>query len=234
MAYDAWTAGTVLAPTGVGNMISLLVAGRLVVWMDQRVLLGVGCLLNALGLFWMSSVTLGMDYWSLAGPRFVQGLGLGLIFVPLTTLALATIPKERLGNATAAFNVLRNLGGSVGVAVVTTLLARRSQFHQSILVSHINPWDPEAAVRLDAWTRHFRNQGSDGFTAGQQALVMLYRETVTQAQLLAYADDFWLLALVFSGILVLVPLMRRVRPEPVEPEAGAPPASVKGLPEPAD
>jgi len=219
MGYDAWTAGAVLAPGGFGSMVSLVIAGRLVVHMDQRVLLAFGCVLNGVSLAMMASLTLGMDYWSLVWPRFIQGLGLGFIFVPLTTLTLATISKHKLGNATAAYNMLRNVGGGVGVALATTILSRRSQLHQVNLVSHASVWDPETAARLEAWTRHFAAHGADSFTAGRRALAMLYRDTVSQAQVLAYADEFWLLAMLFFGILALVPLMQRVRPGPVEAAA---------------
>src|SRR5213594_3653013 len=112
LAYDAWTSGLVLAPGGLGNMLSLLAAGRLVTRINQRMLLATGCLINGVALTLMSNMTIGMDYWSLAWPRFVQGLGMGFVFVPLQTLALATVRMERLGNATAAFNVVRNAGRS--------------------------------------------------------------------------------------------------------------------------
>ena len=210
MGYDAWTAGTVLAPGGVGNMLSLLAAGRLVMLMDQRLLLTAGCLLNALGLYWMSNLTLGMDYWTLVWPRFLQGLGIGFIFVPLTTLALSTIRRDRLGNATSAFNVLRNLGGSVGVALATTFLTRRSQGHQSVLAAHVNVWDPETAARLKAWTAHFVSRGADSFTAEKQAVAMLYQDVVAQSQVLAYADDFWMLAVLFTVLPLVIPLMSRM------------------------
>jgi len=230
MGYDAWTAGTVLAPGGVGNMLSLLAAGRLVTLMDQRLLLTAGCLLNALGLYWMSNLTLGMDYWTLVWPRFLQGLGSGFVFVPLTTLALSTIRRDRLGNATSAFNVLRNLGGSIGIAVATTLLLRRSQVHQATLVSHVDVWSPETTARLAAWTQHFVAQGADTFTAQKRALAMLYHDTVSQAQVLAYMDNFWLLAVLFSAILFLIPLMRRVRLEPAAPVAGSAPPGAQAPP----
>ena len=86
--------------------------------MDQRLLLGFGIALNAVAFILMTSVTLGMDYWALALPRFIQGFGQGFVFVPLQTLALATIRMERLSNATAAYNVVRNFGGSMGIALV--------------------------------------------------------------------------------------------------------------------
>jgi len=224
----------VLAPGGIGNLISLVVAGWLVALMDQRILLALGCVLNAVGLYFMSILTLGVDYWSLAWPRFIQGLGLGFTFVPLTTLALATIRKDKLGNATAAYNMFRNLGGSVGVALATTFLARRSQFHQTNLVSHVNIWSPETAGRLKEWTDHFWAQGADSFTAQRRALAMLYHDTVAQAQVLAYMDDFWLLALLYSAILVVIPFMHPVRGEPGEPTSGEPAGRVEGLPAPTD
>ncbi len=211
LGYDAWTAGLTTAPGGLGTMIALTISGRLVSRMDQRLLLVGGCLLNAVALGLMSRVTPTMDFWSLAGPRFIQGFATGFIFLPLQALSLATIPMTRLGNATAAYNVARNLGGSVGVALLTTLLARRSQQHQATLTTHVHPWNPEATERLRDWTEHFQAQGADTFTAARRAMAMVYRETITQAQILSYRDDFWLLLVVSCGVLALVPFMRRVR-----------------------
>jgi DHA2 family multidrug resistance protein len=177
-------------------------------------MLAFGCLLNAVSLYMMTSLTLGMDYWALALPRFIQGFAVGFIFVPLSTLALATIRRDKLVNATAVYGMLRNVGGSVGIAVATTLLAQRSQFHQATLVSHITMWDPETRARLLRWASHFLVQGSDAFTAARRAVAMVYRETVEQAQLLAYADDFWMLAVMFAVVPLFLPFMRRVRMQP--------------------
>jgi DHA2 family multidrug resistance protein len=210
LGYDAWSSGAVLAPGGVGNLISLLVAGRLVTRMDQRLLLAIGCVLNGSALYWMSHLTLGVDYWSLVWPRFLQGLGMGFVFLPLTTLSISTIRKDRLPNATAAFNLIRNMGGSIGVAAVTTLLVRRSQYHQATLVGNVDVWDPETTERLARWTEHFLAQGGDVFTARSRATAMLYRDTVAQAQVLAYVDEFTLLSVIFFTIVVLIPFMRRV------------------------
>src|SRR5204863_4597540 len=137
LGYDAWTSGLVLAPGGLGNVFSLFASG-LVTRIDQRLMLAFGCLLNAASLYMMTSLTLGMDYWALALPRFIQGFAVGFIFVPLSTLTLATIRRDKLVNATAVYGMLRNIGGSVGIALTTTLLAQRSQFHQATLASHIN------------------------------------------------------------------------------------------------
>jgi DHA2 family multidrug resistance protein len=218
LAYDAWNSGAVLGPGGVGNLISLILAGRLVTRMDQRILVAAGCLINAVSLYMMAHLTLTMDYWALVVPRFIQGFGLGFVFVPLVTLTLATIDRHKLGNATSAFNVLRNLGGSVGVALATTFLVRRSQQHQSTLGANVNAWDPETVARLKQWTQHFAARGSDSFTAERQATAMLYHDIVGQAQVLAYADDFWLLAVLFTVLPLAVLLMRRVRTPAATPK----------------
>ena len=239
LGYDAWTSGLTLAPGGFGTMIALAISGRLVSRMDQRLMLAGGCLLQAFSLWLMTNLSSTMDYWSLAGPRFLQGFSQGFIFVPLQALALATVRTERLANATAAFNVVRNIGGSVGIAVVTTLLARRSQQHQATLTSHVHVWNPEVAARLAAWTDHFLGQGADSFTAARRAMAMLYRETVTQAQILSYADDFWFLLVAYCAVLLLVPFMQRVRAEHAlraRRPADRAPAEARdpGLPAPSD
>src|SRR4029434_2290258 len=172
LGYDAWTSGLVLAPGGLGNIFSLFASG-LVTRIDQRAMLAFGCLLNAASLYMMTTLTLGMDYWALALPRFIQGFAAGFIYVPLSTLTLATVRREKLVNATALYSMARNLGGSVGIAVVTTLLAQRSQFHQTTLVSHVTAWDPVTRERLTRWAGHFMNRGSEAFTAERHAIDML-------------------------------------------------------------
>jgi len=234
LGYDAWTSGLVLAPGGVGNMISLITAGRLIARVDQRLLLAIGAALNVIALAWMANLSLGMDYWDLAMPRFLQGFGMGFVFVPLQTLALSTVRLDRLSNATAAYNVVRNVGGSMGIAIVTTLLARRSQYHQEIIVSNVDLTRGATAARLAEWAAHFAGQGSDAVTAGRQAMAALYREVVAQAQLLAFADDFRLLSWLFVVVLALLPLMRRVRLEDAEREAVEAPGRVPGLPSPEE
>jgi len=234
LGYDAWTAGLTLAPGGLGTMMALMISGRLVSRMDQRLMLIFGCVLSAVALGLMTHVTATMDFWNLAWPRFVQGFSMGFIFVPLQALALATIPTVRLANATAAYNVVRNIGGSTGVALVTTILARRSQVHQATLIGHLHAWNPAMADRLQDWTDHFVNHGDDTFTAGKRAMVMLYREAQLQAQVLSYGDDFWLLLMCSVTVLALVPFMRRVRAEPAGARQAHEAARDPGLPAPAE
>jgi DHA2 family multidrug resistance protein len=226
MGYDAWTSGLVLAPAGLGQAVLILVVGRLVTGSDQRVLLCIGVVLNGTATYLMSHVTLTADFWTLAWPRFVQGLGMGFIFVPLQTLALGTVPPHQMANATAAFNMVRNIGGGIGVAFATAMLSRRSQVHQSTLVGHVDVWDPETTERLRGWAGHFWSHGADAFTAERRALAMLYRDTVGQAQVLAYADDFLMISALYWMLLALIIAMQRVRPpEPAESPAVAAPAA---------
>ena len=157
----------------------------------------------------MTQVTATMDFWSLAWPRFVQGFSLGFIFVPLQALALATIRTERLGNATAAYNVVRNIGGSVGSRWPRRCWpgAASSTRPRSSATARLEPGLRRA---LADWTEHFLTQGADRSRRRGAAMAMLYRETV-QAQVLSYADDFWLMLIIFCGVVVLIPFMRRVR-----------------------
>ena len=134
--------------------------------------------------------------------------------MPLNTVALANIAREKMGNATSLINVVRNLGGAIGVALMATVLARRGQSHQTALVSHLQMGDPETNERLRLWSSHFSGQGADAFTAQRRAIGALYHEVTQQAQLLAVADVFWLLLILFCSTLLLLPLLNRVRVGP--------------------
>ena len=230
MGYDAWTSGLVLAPSGIGQAVMLLVVGYAVNRFDQRIVLSFGVLMNGLATFLMSNVTLSIDFWSLALPRLIQGVGMGCIFVPLQMLAFASVPIRHLPNATALFSVVRNIGGSAGVAISTTLLTRRAQMHQSVLVANTNVWAPETTERLRTWTQHFQAQGADAVTAGQQAVAMLYRETQAQAQVLAFMDDFRLLAIMYACLVLLIFFMHRTRTERVEREGPPSERAVAAVP----
>src|SRR5208282_5678101 len=123
------------------TLIAMPLAGRLVTRVNPKGLLALGLAICAYATFLMSQFDLYADFNTLIWPRIVLGVGMGLLFIPLTTLTLSTVKKEAMGNATGIYNLLRNLGGSFGVAFVTTMLARREQFHQLRLVEHLTPFD---------------------------------------------------------------------------------------------
>jgi|RhiMetdeSRZDD1v2_1073273.scaffolds.fasta_scaffold121101_2 MFS transporter, DHA2 family, multidrug resistance protein len=207
--YDALTAGYVLSPGGLGSVISLALAGRLVNRVDPRWLVSIGAAIIAYSLYLMASLSLGADFWSVTWSRFVQGVGMGLVFVPLTTMTLAAVPSVRMATATGVFNVVRNLAASAGIAVLTTLLSRQTQSHQAVLVTRVTPWDAASTERLGMLERAYAAAGADGYTAQLQALHHLYQDVQRQAAMKAFVDDFRLLTLLFIVFIPLVWLMHR-------------------------
>ena len=132
-------------------------------------------------------------------------------------VSMARIPKHRMGNATSIFNLMRNIGGSIGIAVMTTFLARRGQMHQAHLVSNISPGSAATREMLQGMELWFRSHGASGYDAGQRALFALYGMVQRQAAMLAFVEAFWLMAGVFLCMLPLILLLRHPRPksEPV-------------------
>jgi DHA2 family multidrug resistance protein len=166
-------------------------------------LIAAGFLIYAFTSFTFSHVNLDISPGFITWPNILQGVGVGLIFVPLTTAALGALQREQIGNASGIFNLMRNLGGSIGISMVTTLLARRSQSHQSILVSHMTPYEPAFQQRLQALKRVL---GSS-----QKANVAMYATVVKQATLLAYVDNFRLFAFLCVICALLVFLFKKVK-----------------------
>jgi DHA2 family multidrug resistance protein len=210
MGYNATLAGTSLAWGGVGSLIIMPVVGRLTTVVDSRWLVGLGLVINAVAVYLMSLFNTQVDFATATWPRFVQGFGLGMTFVSLTTLTMSRISQEKMGNATGIFNLMRNLGGSFGIAAATTLLARRSQFHQSHLVERLNP----LSQPFNEWMERAGNLPGLGpdwnLWDSPLPLAGLYQEVQRQAQMLAFCDDYWFFTLVFIALLPLVLLMRRL------------------------
>ncbi len=178
--------------------------------MQNSWLVGLGLLINGVAVYLMSLFNTQVDFATATWPRFVQGFGLGMTFVSLTTLTMSRISQEKMGNATGIFNLMRNLGGSFGIAAATTLLARRSQFHQSRLVEHLTPF----SLPFNEWRQRMSeilpDLGSNWHLwNAPQALAGLYQEVQRQAQTLAFCDDYWFFTMVFLLLLPLVFLMRR-------------------------
>jgi MFS transporter, DHA2 family, multidrug resistance protein len=220
LRYDALTAGWVLAPGGIGSLISLAIGGRLVDRIDPRWLVSLGTAIIAYSLYLMGSLSLGADFWAVLWPRFIQGFGMGLVFVPLTTMSLTAVSKAELPTASGIFNVVRNVGGSVGIAVTTTWLYRQTQVHMATLIGHVTPWSVPTAERLARLQDVYLAGGADLDTARRQALRHLYNEVQRQASMNAFSDDFLRLAAIFTAMVPVVWLMRRPpeapRPQPLD------------------
>jgi len=207
MGYTSYQAGLVLGPGGIATLFAMPVVGRLVQRVNPKKVLAFGILTASFTTWLMSRFTLDADFWTFVWPRVTLGIGMGFSFIPLTTLTLSHIAREKLGQATAMYNLLRNMGGSVGIAFVTTLLARRTQFHQARLVDHMSPFDAGyAAARAKAaallGAQGLPEQAADG---------AIYRQLLRQARSLAFNDTFFVTAVLLLSVLLLVLLMRRTQ-----------------------
>lgn len=210
MGYTSWWAGWVLAPGGVASLVMMPVAAKLLQKADARKLLFAGLALNAYALYLMSRFNLEADFFSILWPRVIQGFGLAFFFVPLSTVTVSFIPRERMGNASAVFNLLRNLGGSFGVAVLATQLARRTQFHHHRLSESFAPTWPPLQFSLEKLVPWLEGQfGTGQEQAFQRALGLIYGELNRQAFMKGFNDAFFLDVLFFLIPLPLVFFMRR-------------------------
>jgi DHA2 family multidrug resistance protein len=219
LGYPSLQAGIALSPRGVGSFLAMPVVGILLGRVDARRLLGAGLVTGALTLYWLSGLNLGAGYWDIFWPQLIQGVALALLFVPLTTITMDPIPREAMGNATSIFNLMRNIGGSLGIAVATTLLARRQQQHTSVLASHVDAYSPQARALLDQMRGAFLARGSDAVTAAQQAEAAIAGMVRRQAAMLSFTDVFRVLAFLFVALVPLLALMR-------SPRAGKGPAAM--------
>ena len=207
MGYSAYLAGWVLGPGGAIALFMLPFVGKTTERVDARVLLGLGLLINAYSLYYMAGFNLRIDIETATFSRLIQGVGMPFIFVSCSFVAMAYVSKEQMNNASAIFNLLRNLGGSFGVAFVTTLLARRTQFHQSRLIENFYLYNPGFSYRLDELKFMFQG-GLGSFSDNSNlALGYIYNSLQKQTAMLAYCDVFYALAVIFvflTGFLWII------------------------------
>ncbi len=202
MGYTALDTGVAISPRGIGALVSVTLAGWLVRRIDGRVMIISGFIFLAFGLFLLSGVNLQISIFSIIWPNVIMGFSIGMIFVTLTTIAMGTLPNEMMGTATGMYNLMRSMGGSIGIAVVTTLLSRHAQLHQSLMVSHLTPYDPAFRESFHRLTELFAAQG-DPVMAVKKAYLSIYNTIVIQSSLWAFIDNWRMLGFLS---LVSVPL----------------------------
>jgi DHA2 family multidrug resistance protein len=209
LGYTATQSGIAISPGGIATLICMPVVGFLVGRKDVRVMVLFGLVMLAISMFMASRYNLDISLWDAVYPRIVMGIGLAFLFVPLATVIVSFMPREKIGAATGVFNLMRNIGGSFGIAGVTTLLARRSQFHQIRLIPHVSLYDPsyqhmsrESIGKLVAF-------GEPLWLAQKQAVGFAYAQVLRQATTMAFVDCFWLLGVAIIVIMPMVLLMRR-------------------------
>ncbi len=212
MGYTAMQSGMALSPGGVVIMVMMPIVGLALSKFQAKWLIIFGLLVSAGGLLMMTNFTLQIGFRDAVIARMVQSAGLAFLFVPINTIAFNMIAKEKTSYATGLINLARNIGGSMGIAIITTMLSRRSQFHQQVLVSHLTPYDSSYQSMLQGLTSSLIQKGVNAVQAAEQAQGMIYGMLQRQAAMLAFIDIFWVLAMTFLALVPLVFVMKRIKP----------------------
>jgi len=211
LGYPALEAGIAMAPRGLGSFLMMPVVGTVLGRFDPRKVLAVGLVGASWTLYALSRLNLQAGYWDIFWPQFIQGASLALLFVPLTTATMDPIPKEEMGNATSMFNLMRNLGGSMGIASATTFLFRRQQLHTSLLGANVNPLSGQAYLLSRSLQGAMVAHGADPVTAARQSYGAIWGMVLRQAAMLSFVDTFLALAVVFLLVLPLLFAMKKPR-----------------------
>jgi len=211
MGYTATLAGMALSPGGIASLISMALMGRIIGKVDARYILAFGIVVVSYSFYMMTRFNLYADYGYVLMPRIVQGFGLGCLFVPLTTLTLTHIPREEMGDATGIFNLLRNLGGSFGIAFSATMLSRHTQINHLRLIEHAVPTDFNFQRAFHSLRFMLPHIGADPGLLDEITVGAIYRELQRQALMLSFNDSFGYLFLLFFLVVPLLFMLKRLR-----------------------
>ncbi|MBP1596413.1 MAG: drug resistance transporter, EmrB/QacA subfamily [Acidobacteria bacterium] len=236
LGYPALQAGIAMAPRGIGSLIATPVIGILLGRLGARQVLAFGVATVSLTLIWLGQLNLNAGYWDVFWPQFIQGVAFGCLFAPLTTITMDPISREQTGNATSLFNVMRNIGGSSGIAIATTLLARRRQMHTNVLVGHIHPYSGQANVLLGQIRGALVARGADPATATRQSYGLAWGMVQRQAAMMSFIDLFRTMGAVFLLMIPVIWVAKQPRlrkpgapsPRIPAPAENAPPRTLTG------
>jgi DHA2 family multidrug resistance protein len=209
LGYPAMQAGIAMAPRGIGSFLAMPVIGILMGKLDPRKMVAAGLSVAGITLYALSLINLNAGYWDIFWPQLIQGTSMGLLFIPLSTLSMASISREKMGNATSLFNLMRNLGGGLGIAFVATSVSRSTTTHSALLSEHINAYSPQAQTAINGARSMFMARGSDWATATTQAYGVLFGMIQRQSAMIAFIDIIRLLAFIFIAAIPLVFIMKR-------------------------
>jgi MFS transporter, DHA2 family, multidrug resistance protein len=209
LGYTATDAGLVISPGGFAIMLLMPVVGALVSRVDARLLIAIGLTTTGVALLWMTGLDAQIDYATVAWARVYQSMGLAFLFIPINTVAYLGLAPEKNNAASAIINMMRNIGGSVGISFATTLLARRQQYHQSVLINHVTPYASNYQSAIDTLQRAYLGSTANAGDALHQAQGQIYAMVQQQAATMSYLDTFWIFGVVFLALLPLVLLMHK-------------------------
>lgn len=209
LGYSAEMAGLALSPGGAVIMLMMPVVGFLVSRVDTKYLISFGCIVCAVSLFVMAGWNLQLDYRHAVYGRMLQSFGLAFLFIPINVSAFAYVPKELTNMGTGIINLARNVGASVGIATVTTMLERRTQAHTARLIEHVNPFSLAYQKMIAGLAAKFSSAGSTGPEAAAKATGAVYGVVQRQAAMLAFLDNYKMLGIVFLVVLPVLLLLKR-------------------------
>jgi DHA2 family multidrug resistance protein len=209
--YTATWAGLSLSPGGVVSVFAMVAVGQLSRFVQPKYLIATGAAICAASMYWLTDVNPNLDFWFFADTRMLIGVGLPLIFIPITAASYQGLKKSQTDMASALLNAARNTGGSIGVSLASNVLAHREQFHQSRLVESTIPSSIGYQESLKQATHYFVSMGSSLSTAKAQATAWVGQQVAEQASLLAYVDVFWTLMLLALGAIPLALILRNVK-----------------------
>lgn len=209
LGYPALQSGLTVSPRGFGSIVGTVLVARLIGKLDNRMLIFVGLCVVGLTTNRFAELNLDVASSNVMWPNIFNGFGTALVFVPLTTLTMGTLRNDQMGNATGIFNLMRNLGGGIGISMVTTVLARNAQMHQALLVGHLAPDQPAYRHWMATLGAAMSGGAASHGTPPRQAFGVLYGELLRQANLMAYMDSFRMLAALTLLCLPIAFIFRR-------------------------
>ncbi len=210
MGYPALETGFALSPRGIGAFVTTTIVGRIVGKVQNRYLIIIGFVLLTTSSFWLANINLQISISSVIWPSVLNGIAISFIFVPLTTATMGHLRQDQIGNGTGLFNLMRNIGGSVGIAFVATLLARDAQVHQALMVSHLTPFDPAYRETLGAIKAGLSHQNGT-VAASAQSLQIIYNQLLQQARLWAFVDNFRIFGIACACCIPLVFFFKKTK-----------------------
>ena len=209
LGYNAVSAGLAVSPRGLGAIVAMPIIGVLTAKIDNRWLIALGFAMFGVSSLWFGRVYLGISQWSFIWAIIISGFGSGCIFVPLSTTTMAGIPNEEIGNASGLYNLMRNIGGSVGISIVNTIVARHEQSHRNEMSRALSGTNLTLQAQLHGMKEFLMSQGASAETAMRQAYGLLNAQLTQQARLWAYVDDFRYIALVCFACIPVVFLLKK-------------------------
>jgi DHA2 family multidrug resistance protein len=215
MGYTAFAAGWAVSPRGIGAICAMPVIGYLTSKIDNRWLIAFGFSLFGAASLWFGEVNLSIGQWTFLWAILISGFGSGCVFVPLSTTTMAFLKNEEIGNASGLYNLFRNIGGSIGISIVNTIVARHEQLHRSELAGSLDVARPSVRGAMQGMQQYLGAQGASPATAVQRTYGLLNQALTGQARLWSYVDDFRYMALAcFACVPIVFTLKKAVRKGP--------------------